>query len=209
VPWILASDVLIHTYCATGVEAFALGKPAFSYRPIDVPALERFQSPRVNPIVESVDELISRVAQVLTDGGTGFRYPPEFRARFERSFTGMTGPFAADRIVRALLETFAVKPKADAACAEWRPGRGYSYSTRTTAHKDKLMPQFEAADISERLERLARQIGRRQTLKVETCGDRTFHIHGHSTIAYKGGRVAHSSWVLEWVRRLTDEVGGP
>src|SRR5262249_29617695 len=28
VPWMLAADLLIHTYCTTGVEAFALGRPA-------------------------------------------------------------------------------------------------------------------------------------------------------------------------------------
>jgi len=33
VPWLLAAKVLVHNGCTTGVEAFAIGMPAISYRP--------------------------------------------------------------------------------------------------------------------------------------------------------------------------------
>ena len=40
IPWILASEAVIHTNCTTGVEAYLLGKPAIAFRPICDPQFD-------------------------------------------------------------------------------------------------------------------------------------------------------------------------
>lgn len=42
IEWILASEILVHNNCTTGVEAYFLGKPAISYRPISDPRFDMF-----------------------------------------------------------------------------------------------------------------------------------------------------------------------
>ncbi len=56
IPWILASEALIHTNCTTGVEAVALDHPALCVMATDSPVVSRYFANRVNPVAHSVDE---------------------------------------------------------------------------------------------------------------------------------------------------------
>jgi hypothetical protein len=208
VTWILASEALIHTYCSTGVEAFALGKPSFSFRPVYVPTLDNYLAPRVNFVVETIDDLIPRVRAAVADAGRRFAYPEEFHATFGRMFVGMTGPFAAERIVQGLADHFAVALDPAASCAKWRPLPGYVGRIRSKPHKSRVMPPIERADVLERLRRIDRLAGRLDRLRVEACGDRLFHIHGHAEIAYSLAAESRPSWVPAWIRRLAGDARG-
>ena len=42
IEWIMASEILIHNNCTTGVEAYFLGKAAISYRPISDPRFDMY-----------------------------------------------------------------------------------------------------------------------------------------------------------------------
>ncbi len=64
--WILASDVVVHSNCTTGVEAFLLGKPAISYRPFKdegaefkLPNEASFQAENENELMEMINYFIS------------------------------------------------------------------------------------------------------------------------------------------------------
>jgi surface carbohydrate biosynthesis protein len=104
--WILASELLIHFNCTTGIEAFFLGVPAISYR---APGLEKFHQPLPNHlsmICNSEEELFPLVAEIV---GKGDSFPKladeEPRMEIVRRFiTGMEGPSASDRIVDMLWE---------------------------------------------------------------------------------------------------------
>jgi surface carbohydrate biosynthesis protein len=205
VPWILAADLLIHTYCTTGVEAFALGKPAICFRPAESPVLDNYLSPQINFAVRTPEEVIERATAIIA-AGDGFAYPAEFRARFDRSFAAQSGAFAAERIVEQLSERFGVTPTRDAARALWRPRRGYIRHVLSKKHNRRLMPAIAPAEIERRLQRFAEAIGRPQRFTIEPCGERVFHIHGHAERVQAERGDGEARWLPRWVRRLAGSV---
>ena len=204
VPWILASDLLIHTYCTTGVEAFALGRPAICFRPAESPVLDNYLSPQINFGARTSDEVTERAAAIIT-AGDGFLYPAEFRARYDRSFAAQSGPFAAERIVQQLTERFGAAPAPDAARALWQPGHGYIRHILSRKHNRRLMPAIAPAEIERRLQRFAEAMGRPRHFTVEPCGERVFHIHGHAERA-RAADGDETTWLPRWVRRLAGSV---
>jgi surface carbohydrate biosynthesis protein len=204
VPWILAADLLIHTYCTTGVEAFALGRPAICFRPAESPVLANYLSPLINFSAPTAEAVIERAAAIIA-AGDGFAYPTEFRERYDRSFAAQSGAFAAERIVAELTERFGVAPAPDGARALWRPGRGYIRYALSRKHNRGLMPEVAPAEIEQRLQRFAAAIGRAQRFTVEPCGERVFHIHGHAERAHADGG-GEAAWVPRWMRRLAGSV---
>jgi len=207
VPWILASEVLVHTTCTTGVEAFALGKPAVSYRPIYVPVIDNYLSPQINFVADKIDDLIGRVRSILAAPQHRFSYPEEFHANFQQSFANATGPFAAERVARHLAPRSGLRPD-PALCAKWQPRPGYVRHIATKAHKNRLMPPIDRDQVLGRLHRIQSQTGRQDLLKVDTCGDRMFHIHGHQEIAYTFDQTGRMSWMPAWLARVANAVRG-
>lgn len=198
-PWILAADLLIHAYCTTGVEAFALGRPAVCLRPTESPIIDNYLSPLINVSARMVEEVVEQ-ARTIVAAGDGFAYPAAFQARFDRSFAAMSGAFAAERIVQRLTEHFRVGLSPAAPRALWTPGRGYARYVMSKKHNRGLMPALTAEDIRQRLARYGEAIGRTRRFAIEPCGDRMFHIHGHPGSA----RIADgdATWLPRWVRRL-------
>jgi surface carbohydrate biosynthesis protein len=205
VPWILAADLLIHTYCTTGVEAFALGRPAICFRPAESFVLDNYLSPQINFPAPTPDAAIERAAAIIAAGG-GFAYPPEYRARFDRSFAAQSGPFAAERIVQELTRRFGVAPAADAARALWQPGPGYIRYVLSKKHNRRLMPAIAPDEIERRLRLFGEVIGRPQRFTIEPCGERVFHIHGHAERVHGEQANTESTWLPRWVRRLAGTV---
>ena len=104
VPWLMAARALVHNGCTTGVEAYALGVPALSYRPrID----ERFDQgfyglPNgLSHQCFTLDELRDALRAVLA-GELGVADGAERRAMFSRFVSGLDGKTAAARIVDVL-----------------------------------------------------------------------------------------------------------
>jgi len=64
-PWILASEVIIHNDCTTGLEAFLLGKPVVSYRPTAGNPYESELPIKVSKSIENTDELLMYLSRVL------------------------------------------------------------------------------------------------------------------------------------------------
>jgi surface carbohydrate biosynthesis protein len=198
-PWILAADLLIHPYCTTGVEAFALGRPAICFRPAESFVLDNYLSPLINVPARTVDEIVEQ-AKAIIAAGDGFAYPGAYRDRFDRSFAAMSGAFAAERIVQRLTDHFRIAPAPDAPQALWAPGRGYARYVMSKKHNRGLMPALTEEDVRGRLQRFGEAIGRAQRFTVDLCGDRIFHIHGHRQSARAGDD--ESPWFKRLVRRL-------
>ena len=106
VPWLMGASALVHNGCTTGVEAFAMGVPAISYRPrvderIDA-GFYRLPHGVSHQCFElpSVIELLGQVFQ----GGAGPAEGPERRALFEHFMAAMDGPTACERIVDVVAE---------------------------------------------------------------------------------------------------------
>lgn len=205
-PWILASDALIHTNCTTGVEAFALGRPAICLHPDEPPEMDIYVAPLVNPIARSVAGCLDLLQCIASE--TPFPEPQQaqWRQAFDRFIAARNGSLAAERIVGAIAGRFFddTAEIADLACDPWRPKKGYRSAVRRTRSRMSLMPDIDSAELEARLQALARCAGIDREFAVEPCGDRIFHIHGNAVSSRK--RLAPA--VVAFVHRLAKKGRG-
>jgi surface carbohydrate biosynthesis protein len=177
-PWIMAAEALIHTNCTTGVEAFALGMPAFCLRPVDAPLLESFVAGRVNPIVRSPEELFDQLRNVAAGASFSAERQAAWRREFDSFIAASEGPLAAERMIDVIVDRFfggRISP--EPATSGWRHRKGYRGRIRRTRSRLSLMPDIDTAAIARRLDDLAGRLDLPCNLLVEPCGDRMFHVH--------------------------------
>ena len=102
VNWIMASDIMIHFNCTTGVEAFLLDTPAIVFRPFDPGYFEQRLPNAVSIPVKKIDELIERVRAILNKE----HRPAEGKSRralfFQRYVAGYRGALSSELILKEL-----------------------------------------------------------------------------------------------------------
>lgn len=110
VPWLIASEVLVHNGCQTAVEAYLLGEPAIAYQPA---TSEDFDLQLPNLLSQRAFELPSLIELVRAQLEGRLRRDPSEVAKQEELIdqyvAARSGPFACERIV-GLLEAFAEDP---------------------------------------------------------------------------------------------------
>lgn len=104
VPWILASDVLVHWNCTTAIEAYLLGVPAIAYRKENsafheqpVPNAASFHAFNLGELLEKMGLAIGKK---LTDPADESE---KKILKLKHHITALDGEFAAERIVKELL----------------------------------------------------------------------------------------------------------
>jgi surface carbohydrate biosynthesis protein len=119
IEWILGSEISVHNNCTTGVEAYFLGKPTISYRPITD---ERFDMHLPNSLstqtfdLEQTCELVSAAlrGESITDKANASK-----RAEIARDFlTNADGKLASERMMDAL-DSIDVPEKPLSTSAYW------------------------------------------------------------------------------------------
>lgn len=104
VPWIIASQAVLHTNCTTGIEAFVAGKPVFRYHPeYD----DRYESDFPNSLGQgfSNTEELARGIQRLLDEGEEFIVEEQKSSGGEvikHYLENYEGPYAYQRILDAI-----------------------------------------------------------------------------------------------------------
>jgi surface carbohydrate biosynthesis protein len=101
-PWLAAASVLVHNGCTTGLEAFALGRAAVSYRPVVSEEHDRFLPNALGYRADTLPELIERVREIA-ESGVGAPADPAQHKLLAEHLSGQDGPLASDRITSALL----------------------------------------------------------------------------------------------------------
>lgn len=99
-PWILASEGVIHTSCTTGIEAFVAGKPVYQYNPVYEKDMESVLPNRVSTYIGSKEEM----ADVI-----GFRKNEakslidlEKKDILKKHLENLDGPYAYEIILQEL-----------------------------------------------------------------------------------------------------------
>ena len=102
-PWILASEVMIHNNCTTSVEGFMLEKPVVSYRPVIKEAYAQPITKAVSRMSHTLDELVAAIQTSLEQGPlTLHDLDPENAALVRYYIATVEGPYACERIVDSL-----------------------------------------------------------------------------------------------------------
>jgi surface carbohydrate biosynthesis protein len=106
VPWLMATQAVIHNGCTTGVEAYVLGIPAISYRSsIDATYDEGFyQLPnQISYQCFSFEELQKMLGEIF-DGRIGSANGDARKVLIDRYLAGQEGPLACEQIVDQLVQ---------------------------------------------------------------------------------------------------------
>jgi surface carbohydrate biosynthesis protein len=96
VPWILAADVMIHSGCTTGVEAYLLGRQSISFRPENLTTLEDDLPDYLSAVVNTEELLIKSVIEVLN--GRVLSESVSQQRRASRAAYAMDKQLASERI---------------------------------------------------------------------------------------------------------------
>lgn len=106
IPWLAASEALVHNGCTTGIEAFVMGKPALAYRPVTDEVFDLSLPNDLSRQCFDLDELSQSLRSLLADGGA-CHHSEEQQRLIDHHLTALEGPLAADRIVDVLAERAA------------------------------------------------------------------------------------------------------
>ena len=110
VPWLLASQVMIHNGCQTAVEAYLLGASAIAYQPV---TSEDFDLQLPNLLSHRAFDRTSLLAMLRAQlRGKLDRSPADVAKQEElidQYVAARSGPFASERIM-AIIEAFAADP---------------------------------------------------------------------------------------------------
>jgi len=190
---VLAAKALVHNGCTTGLEAYALGLPAVSYRAPadDVYDLEFFRLPNLASYeCRDFEELRSFLDGVLA-GRIRSAGGAERGALVEHHLAAQNGPFACQRIV-AVLEGIAADrtgrpgpPAGDRfagrVAAMWRYiGKKYRSYLPNTANRPEFQkhrfPELTLEDVRGRASRFQRLLGGGAELRVQQLSSEIFRV---------------------------------
>jgi surface carbohydrate biosynthesis protein len=172
-PWILASEVLLHTNCTTGVEAVALEKPAICLLLTDLDVNRRYLSNRINPLAGSVDEAIGMLRGVLAAPRT-FQYSDRMMAQFHDAMSFDDNELSAVALLNEI-EKAAGRPRAGDG-THWRPTWKYRWRQADKNVRGSLMPNLDLAKISRHLLHMRELLGLDFEISVESCGTKLAHL---------------------------------
>lgn len=100
--WIMASEVLIHNNCTTGVEAFLLGKPVITYRPVINEEVESPLARDVGTITETIEETLEQLGLVLSGNSENAVYSEKRDVFINDYISSYSGDFSTIQIIKAL-----------------------------------------------------------------------------------------------------------
>ncbi len=192
IPWLLAASAMVHNGCTTGVEAYALRRPALAYLPGLNPHYDfDFQGlpNRLSHQCRSFEELVDALQSVL-EGSVGAAGGAERETLVSHYLAARDGALACDRILDVLVENGYRKvlpsppPRIRAATGRvlmilraWRKQSQYQRagSGRQSYH-DHRFPELDVAEVGARIAALGRTLGRFGNVDVHSHSKHVFSI---------------------------------
>jgi surface carbohydrate biosynthesis protein len=193
VPWLKASQVLIHNGCTTSVEAFAMGVPVVSYRAAVNSTYDNGFYRLPNGLSHSCfnfKELEETLRQIL-EGRPLEHEDADRRALFTRHLAAQKGALACERMVDVLAPAaidlaHSPKPPLWDRLKSWykitkRRIRKPSILDDTAAHASREYQRHKHPDISiddlrSRIKRFQKLLGHDSELKVEQIYTKIYRI---------------------------------
>lgn len=190
VPWLLASDALIHNGCTTAVEGAVIGVPLITYAPVKSDDYEAHLPDGVSYEARDLTELCGLLKRAL-DARPGSWQPIAGSQPFlERHLSSLTGRLATDRIVDVLEKTrLARLGIAGSARSLWARSRVRSRAlwkqhvkarlpghTHNPAYQSHRFPGLSLEEVQGRITRLSRTLGRFGGVRAEVVAEHVFRV---------------------------------
>mgnify|MGYP001813260686 CR=1 FL=1 len=191
VPWLMATDAVIHNGCTTGVEAYMMGVPAVSYRAAidEIFDMGFYRLPNlISHQCFDIDSLVETLTKIIR-GELGTADGEDRRALVNQYLAAQDGPLACERIVDVLekkMERQPVLPKPPLsdrllgkALADWR---------RLVKHVRKHLPGKQAPpefhrhrypgvslqELVNRISKIQQVLGDNRSIKAENISGQIF-----------------------------------
>jgi surface carbohydrate biosynthesis protein len=194
VPWLIAAEVLVHNGCTTGVESFALGTPAVSYRKsIDEyydDAYHRFPN-MVSHECFDFEELRAALDKIFS-GEIGTTNGDQRRTVMDYHLSALTGPLACERMVDVFdeLVNSQIDPPRPSARQKlksrwWASRRRIKkrfrgHLTDMSHNRDEFLkhryPEITPEELRGKIALFQKAIGNRTELKVEKIYQQFYRI---------------------------------
>jgi len=192
-PWLLASEVLVHNGCTTAAEAYVMGVPAVAYlKTFDERYDIDFQGMpnQLSQQCFSLDELIGAIRPILDGAVKVGAGDPEKEALMDSYLAARTGRFASERILDILDEQYQGSNPLPPASSAGRLqakflARLKAVLTRLNmkrpgpnrqAYHNHRFPPLTVAQLEERIRRMGRVLKRFDKVRVRQHGEHIFYI---------------------------------
>ena len=193
VPWLMAANALVHNGCTTGVEAFAMGIPAVSYRETineDIDDTFYRLPNRLSHQCFNFEQLREILHKILA-GEVGAADGNDREALLARYLTAQDGPLACKRMVDVLEKITANRYELPPPSFNERlAGRSLSYSRRLVKWIKSYLPGTHAPpefhrhrypgislnELRARILRFQKVLGDNTEIKSEKISEQIFKI---------------------------------
>jgi surface carbohydrate biosynthesis protein len=101
IPWLMATDILIHNGCTTAVEAFVLGTKALAYRPFIIEEQETEMPNKISIQAFNLNELINLAEKIINEKAFDDDYESK-KKYLEYFLAGIDGKTASENICEKL-----------------------------------------------------------------------------------------------------------
>jgi len=192
VPWLIATDALIHNGCTTGLEGHILGTPVIAYEPVTA---EPFDLHLPNDVSHRASDVAGLAKLVETLGGPGHDSDRRATARADeivsRYVAALDGPLASDRMCDAL-EAFEAQWRKEAAPGTWHRATGVLHGRVRALEKwvNLMRPQhnnsrsyvahvfseLDSEDLGVRLARFRTTLGRFDKVRIRPHSRNVFEL---------------------------------
>jgi surface carbohydrate biosynthesis protein len=171
-PWIMGSDLVIHTGCTTGLEAVLMDKPTINLKPAEHPAFDRIVN-WANPTFTTWEDAAAAIAAFMDNGGGPLSENAEkYAAILEQYIPGYHSGDAAKAIASRL--TAKLKERGAQPGADYRMRfRGeFRVRERGPVQRDKFL--ITRAEFMEHLREARTLTGHTSMPAVETIHESLF-----------------------------------
>ena len=193
VPWLMATDVVIHNGCTTGVEAYMMGVPAISYRAKinEKYDLGFYRLPNlISHQCFDLDQLLDTLKKIIK-GELGAANGDERQALVNHYLAAQDGPLACERIVDVLEKRMASQPELpNPPLSDRLLGRGFANWRLLVKFVRKHLPGKHAPpefhrhrypgislqELMNRISKIQQVLGDTNSINAEQISDQIFLI---------------------------------
>jgi hypothetical protein len=186
----MACELLVHNGCTTAVEGYVLDTPAVAYQPVRMPHFDDDLPNALSQRVDDSQELEQTVSAMLS-GELRIDDHPERQLRIEQHIASLEGPLAAEQMIDVLEDAgYAHQQPPKPHLGPYLEGQLHtrgrsawkSVSMRKREHRNSIeyhthrFPDLSVEDLREKVERMGRQLGRFENIRVLQHSRHIFRI---------------------------------